>query len=165
MVSHQGTYEFFNNEFAFPESAYRPCPLIKTYQEGTVMWYIEKYHPKFAFLVKTSRLDYRMDDPQFQGTVFLPLEESIVQDEIINADANTATKIVRYHFMNGLFPRDVLYTSPYQQLQPSMDGNYIMATITDKGAMILNYTTPILYYDIQLSNGIIHIVSQLLDRP
>jgi len=165
MVSLQGTVEFFNNEFAFPEAAYRPCPIVKTYQEGTVMWYIDKYHPKFAFLVKTARLDWRMDDPQFQGTVFLPLEESIQEDGILNTDPNTAIKTVRYHFMNGLFPRDVLYTSPYQQLQPSMDGNYIMATITDKNEMILNYTTPIIYYDVLLKNGIIHIVSQLLNRP
>jgi hypothetical protein len=101
----------------------------------------------------------------FLGTVFLPLEDSLDEDSMLNMDMNTANKIVRYTYMRGLFLGKVLYTSPYQQLQSSMDGSYIWATVTDKNIMMLNYTTPVIYWDIVLDNGIIHIVKNLLNKP
>jgi len=165
MVSYQGTYEFLNNDFAFPESVYKPKVEMASYPKNTVMWYIDSYHPKFAFIVKKAQMDMRMGDPQFQGTVFLPLEESIDEDSILNMDMNTANKIVRYTYMRGLFPRRVLYTSPYQQLQSSMDGSYIWATITDKDIMMLNYIRPVVHWDIVLDNGMIHVISGLLNKP
>ena len=164
MVSYQGTYEFFNNAFAFPEEVYKPATIMGKYPKNSVMWYIDKYHPKFAFIVKKAQMDMRMGDPQFLGTVFLPVEESIDEDSMLNMDVNTANKIVRYTYMRGLFPRNVLYSSPYQQLQSSMDGSYIWATITDKNIMVLNYTTPVLHWDIVLDNGVIHVVGGVLNK-
>jgi uncharacterized surface protein with fasciclin (FAS1) repeats len=80
-------------------------------------------------------------------------------------DMNTANKIVRYTYMRGLYPRRVIYTSPYQQLQSSMDGAYIWATITDKNIMVLNYTIPVVYWDITLDNGMIHVIDGVLNKP
>jgi hypothetical protein len=165
MVSYQGTFEFFNNTFAFPEEVYKPKVVMGSYPKNTVMWYIDTYHPKFAFIVKKAQMDMRMADPQFLGTVFLPLEESIDEDSLLNMDMNTANKIVRYTYMRGLYPRRVIYTSPYQQLQSSMDGAYIWATITDKNIMVLNYTIPVVYWDITLDNGMIHVIDGVLNRP
>lgn len=162
MVSYQGTYEFFDNRFTYPEAVYRPAPALKTYPKESVMGYLERHHPKFAFLVKRARLDWNMADTQFKGTVFVPREESIVEAEILNMDINTARKIVKYHFMIGLFPKNVLYTSPYQQLQSTVKGSYIWAMIDARGEMYLNFTTPVLRFDIFLENGIIHHIGNLL---
>lgn len=162
MVSYQGTYEFLDNKFTYPESVFKPNPEIKKYPENSVMWYIEKFHPKYAMIVKKAKLDWQMADPQFRGTVFLPLEKSLNDDNILNMDINTARKIVKYHFMVGIFPKDVLYTSKYQQLQSTIKGHYIWAYITDKNVLVLNNTTPVIFFDIKLNNGIIHIIPNLL---
>jgi uncharacterized surface protein with fasciclin (FAS1) repeats len=77
-------------------------------------------------------------------------------------DINTARKIVKYHFMTGIFPKNVLYTSNYQQLQSTIKGSYIWSQISQEGNMILNFTTPIIFFDIYLNNGIIHIINNLL---
>lgn len=162
MVSYQGTYEFLDNKFTYPETVFRPNPIIKSYNENSVMWYINTFHPKFAMIIKKSRLDWHMADIQFRGTIFLPLERSIDENAILNMDINTARKIVKYHFMTGLYPKDVLFTSTFQQLQTTIKGYSIQAYISDKGFMILNNNTPIIHYDIQLNNGIIHIIPNLL---
>lgn len=162
MVSYQGTYEFFDNAFTYPENVLRPRPLIKTYPEHSVMWYLERFHPKYAFIVKLARLDWQMADASFRGTLFVPLEDSLNENEILQMDISTARRIVKYQFMVGLFPKDVLYTSPYQQLQSTIKGAYITASIQRPGEMVLNYTTPIVFYDILLTNGIIHIISKML---
>jgi uncharacterized surface protein with fasciclin (FAS1) repeats len=163
MVSCQGTFEFYDDAFAYPESVFRPVPAIKeSYPENSVMWYINKFHPKFAFLIKRARLDRQMGDPEFNGTVFLPLEDSILEDDIVNMDTNTARKIVKYHFMMGFFPKNVLFTSPYQQLQSTMKGSFIWAQMPTPDSMLLNFSTPIVYYDIKMVNGIIHIIHNLL---
>ena len=52
MVSYQGTFEFFNNSFAFPEEVYKPKVVMAKYPKNSVMWYIDTYHPKFSFIVK-----------------------------------------------------------------------------------------------------------------
>jgi uncharacterized surface protein with fasciclin (FAS1) repeats len=161
MTSLQGTFEFFNNEFCQPNRVFDVQPLIETYAEQSVMWYINKFHPKYAYLIKRARLDQIMSDPQFNGTVFVPLEKSINESELLNMDINTARKIVKYQFMAGLFPKNVLMTSKYQQLQSTIKGSYIWAEIV-QDQMFLNFTTPILFFDINMKNGIIHVINNLL---
>jgi len=164
MVSYQGTYEFLDNKFAYPESVFRPQPVVKTYPENTVMWYLDQFHPRFAMIVKKSRLDWQMADAQFRGTLFLPLDRTIDENAVLNMDANTARKIVKYHMMTGFFPRNVLYTSQFQQLQTTIKGYSIQAYVSDQNKMILNLNTPIIYFDILLTNGVIHIITNLLNH-
>jgi len=161
MVSLQGTFEFYDDKFCQPNNVFRVNPIIQSYSIESVMWYINKFHPKFAYLIKLARLDQIMADSQFHGTVFAPLEKSLNEAQLLNMDINTARKIVKYHFMMGLFTKAVLYTSNYQQLQSTIKGSYIWAEIVNQ-EMFLNFTTPILHFDIFLNNGIIHIINNLL---
>lgn len=168
MASYQGTYEFFDFAFATPENVFRnsimdiSCRDCSNYPSKTIMHYLNLYHPKFAFIVKKARLDWKLSDLQFQNTIFVPVEESLNEDIIKNLDTNTAIKIVRYHILKGLFPKNVLYTSSYQQLQSSMDGNYIWAIISDSNKMILNYDSLVVQFDFLFPNGIIHIIDKSL---
>ena len=63
--------------------------------------------------------------------------------------------------MTGLFPQNVLLTSPYQQLQTTIKGSTITA-FYHPPQLYLNDNIPILHYDIQCNNGLIHIISNML---
>lgn len=162
MVSNQGTFEFFNQSFASPEEVFRPKAMKVTYKDNSIMWYIEKFHPKFSYIAKLSKLDWQMSDIQFRGTLFLPLEDSIDENYLFSMDINTARRFIKYHLMVGLFPKSVLFTSPCQQLQSTIKGNTILAMITGPDIMVLNNQIPIVYFDIPLNNGIIHIIAKPL---
>jgi uncharacterized surface protein with fasciclin (FAS1) repeats len=162
MVSYQGTFEFFDDAFCFPENAYPKRVENVTYPSNSITGYIVQHHPKFAYILKLSKLDGQMADQQFRGTIFLPLEDSIPDEYLPNMDTNTARRIVKYHFMVGLFPKEVLFTSPCQQLQTTMKGQMIMAMMPSSDSMVLNNYIRILQFDILQTNGIIHIIEKML---
>lgn len=156
----QGVYPFFDYDFAEPSRVLGIPPIQKTYPEGSLMGYIQKHAPEYAFLVKTARLDWQFADPNFRGTVFLP--NKIDQNVVMNADIDTARRIVKYHLMIGFFPKDVLFTSPYQELQTSIKGQTIRAVIQGPTRMMLNEGCYITHFDHWSQNGVVHRISQPL---
>jgi hypothetical protein len=160
MVSMQGVYPFFDYEFAEPAKVLGvgACPL--TYPQDSLMGFLQKNAPTYAFLVKTARLDWQLADPSFRGTVFLP--DTINENVVLNADVDTARRIVKYHLMIGYFPKDVLFTSPYQQLQTSIKSQTIRAVIQGPSTLMLNENVYVTEFDRWCLNGVIHRIHQPL---
>jgi len=161
MVSYQGTCEFYDNTLFYPSNVIPNQPQPITYPENSIMDYLHKHHPKFAYIAKTAQLNWYLASDGLRSTLFLPQEEGLNQKEILNLDQNTARRIIKYHLMTGLFPKDVLLTSPYQQLQSTLKGSWITA-IYQYPYLYLNNNNPVLMNDIQCKNGIIHIIQNLL---
>ena len=159
MVSMQGVYPFFDYEFAEPARVLGAGPCPKTYPPDSIMGYLEKHAKTFAFLVKTARLDWQFADPSFRGTVFLP--DSIDENIVLNADVDTARRIVKYHLMIGYFPKNVLFTSPYQHLQTSIKGQMVRAVIQGPATLMLNENVYVTEFDLWRLNGVIH----RIDKP
>lgn len=155
----QGVYPFFDYEFTYPSRVLHQEPQAKTYPKDSIMGFVQDHFPLFAFLVKTARLDWQLADPQFRGTLFLP--HNLEKNVVLNADINTARRIVKYHLMIGFFPKDVLFTSPFQELQTSIKGQMIRAVIQGPSQLLLNSNTSVLHFDHWCQNGVIHLV----DRP
>lgn len=160
MVSMQGVYPFFDYEFTEPAKVLGIPPQPKTYPPDSIMGFLERHYQLFAFLVKTARLDWQMADPNFRGTLFLP--EKISENVVMNADIDTARRIVKYHLMIGFFPKDVLFTSPYQELQTSIKGQMIRAVIQGPNHLLLNTDAHVVRFDQWCQNGVIHIINQPL---
>lgn len=158
MVSLQGVCPFFDYEFTYPENVVPTPQKIITYPPDSIMSFIEKQSPLFAFLVKKARLDWTFASPENRITIFLPLH--LNEQNVMNADINTARRIVKYHLMMGFFPRNVLETSPYQQLTSSIKGETILARL-DRLGMILNDRSRVIEWDLSFFNGFIH----LIDNP
>lgn len=160
MVSHQGTYQFFDNSFAYPEAVLRPAPrIVDTAPADTIMGFLKRHHPRFAFVVERARMDRLLADLQARYTVFAPPDDAFEEGALLNMDTNTARKIVKYHMMAGAFPSAVLLTSPYQQLQTTTKGYSIYATIDREAGLVLNFTVPVVAFDAVLSNGIVHAIA------
>ena len=159
----QGVYPFFDYDFAEPSRVLGIGPCPKTYPKDSLMAAIQQQSPLFAFLVKTARLDWQFADPSFRGTVFVPtsgLDENVV----MNADIDTARRIVKYHLMIGFFPKDVLFTSPYQELQTAIKGQTIRAVIQGPRTLLLNADTYVTHFDLWRANGVLHKIDKPLYR-
>jgi len=160
MVSMQGVYPFFDYDFAEPAKVLGVGACPTTYPQDTIMGYLQKHAPTYAFLVKTARLDWQFADPSFRGTVFLP--DNLDENVVLNADVDTARRIVKYHLMIGYFPKDVLFTSPYQQLQTSSKGQMVRAVVQGPSTMMLNENVYVTEFDIWRLNGVIHRITKPL---
>jgi uncharacterized surface protein with fasciclin (FAS1) repeats len=161
MVSYQGICEFYNNDYLNPINVFKTDPKKINYPENSIMDYLEKKHKKFAFIAKLAKLDWYLSDIMLRSTLFLPLEESINENILLNMDINTARRIIKYHLMTGLFPFKVINTSPYQELQSTIKGSTITCILYNN-LYVLNNDNPIIHVDINLNNGLIHIIQKML---
>ena len=70
--------------------------------------------------------------------------------------------------MSGFFPQSILMTSPYQQLQNYIRGQYITAGIyilqkTGKETLVLNNSSYVEKFDITTKNAFVHIIDKPLE--
>jgi len=163
MVSYQGTFEFFDNRFLAPSEVLPTLPpKIITYPKDSIMYYLEQYHPKFAFIAKKAKMDWYLASESLRSTLFLPTDESISESILLNLDINTSRRIIKYHLMSGLFPSYVLKTSPYQELFTTIKGSSITWIMYSDSEIYLNNQIPILSMDHYYNNGIIHIIQEMM---
>lgn len=160
MVSYQGTCEFYDNSFLYPSNILPTQTKLITYPENSIMAFLQKNNPKFAFIAKTAKLDQYLASELLRSTLFLPKEESIQESILLNMDISTARRIIKYHLMTGLFPIQTLITSPYQQLQSTIKGSSILCYLQNN-ILYLNDGNPILREEI-LKNGIIIFIEKML---
>ena len=155
-------------DYTFAQEKPKYCLDLK-FNENSVMDILEKYHPKYAYMVKKAKLAQQFSDLQFRGTIFAPKEESLDEKTIMNMDINTCRTIVKYHFMVGFFPKDVLNSSFYQQLHPALQTQQIRAALyrqeNGQQFLVLNNEVPIIHYGEKLRNGYIHIIDKMLSYP
>jgi len=157
MVSYQGTCEFYDSTALFPRVPTKQM----TYPVHSIMHYLEHQHPKFAWIAKMAKMDWYLANDTLRSTLFLPLESSLEDSVLLNLDINTARRIVKYHLMSGLFPIDVLRTSPFQELQSSIPSSTIICVLYDSN-VVLNYMSPIVKSDLRMKNGLIHWIEKML---
>ena len=136
----------------------------------SLMYYLEDEHPTFTKLIKMANYVGLFSDLQFRGTLFLPTEESLEKLNLGNFDINSSKKLIDYHLMEGFYPKSILMTSPYQQLQTKIKGQYITASLymirqNGEQTLVLNNTSYINKFDIRLKNGFIHIIDRPLEFP
>ena len=135
-------------------------------EKDTLMYYLEENNPIFSSIIKMANYIGVFSDRQFRGTLFLPSEESLKELDLGNLDINTCRKLIEYHYMEGFYPKNILLTSPFQQLQTKIKGQSITAGLyinrkNNEQTLLLDKTSYITEFDIRLKNAFIH----LIDRP
>ena len=148
--------------FTYEDEFQQKNKMKTTFNPDTLMYYIENNNPNFAYIIKKAQLSQIFNDLQFRGTIFLP--EHLDKNMIMNMDINTCRTIVRYHMMNSFVPNTLLFSSPYQQLQSGIPGQYIKSRIIDNG-IVLNNDVHIIEYEIRMKNGFIHKINKLMTYP
>lgn len=156
----QGVYPFF--DYGFVNDA--TCPAVpnkkNNYPENSIMDILERKHPKMAFIAKTARLDVQLGEMEMRATLFLPPEDRLSENMVKGLDINSARRFLKYHLLIGIFPKNVITTSPYQNLQTSIKGQMITARL--EHVCVLNDHSVIMEWDEIASNGVIHHISEPL---
>jgi len=146
-------YRFtYENEFQSREK----CK--KELTNGSLASLIQEINPKWHSLLIKADLLWKLDDVQFNATVFLPQYESIPENLVLNSDKDTARSIVKYHMMMGVIPRNVLATSQGQKLMSTIKGQDIYAYWPNTTTLFLNNTSRVLEFDMFANNGVLHII-------
>jgi hypothetical protein len=120
---------------------------------------------KFSKIVDKSGMADKLADPQFNGTLFVPSDaylSSIPSCEIDSIDQSHARHMVNFSTLNGIIDEKLLRASPASYLY-SRDLPLPKILVENlNGKTILNGSSVIIKYDIQLDNGMIHIVDNLI---
>jgi hypothetical protein len=149
-----------------PISLYNLCSSAKLqykeYEKGGVMKYIYDYSPVFAFCVQKLQLDDWFNSPNFNATCFVPIREYSNEnlDYIMShIDYQTARDIVSISLISGRVKRKLLET---KELIPTHNKyNSLKISLVDNDVLLNDYIR-IVKPDIELTNGIVHLVNGLL---
>jgi hypothetical protein len=134
--------------------------------EGSIYQFIH-VNPKFrrfAFLMKKAELESFYNETQCDCTLFA------VPDDYINhipenffrtMDTGLAKQILKSCTLHRRLDKDLITSSPVSYF-PSLNHNMRMYVTNISGKTQINNCMMVLQYDIQRSNGLIHIVSGLI---
>lgn len=131
------------------------------YPKDSVMYFLEKEHPIFAYLVKKAKFAERFASTKERITLFLPEETTLSLNMVQQFNIATCKNILRYHFIHGFFPPSVLQSSPYQQLYPDFKGQTIVCQTTPT-SITLNGTVHVLSFQ-SVSNACVYKIDNLMN--
>lgn len=160
------TYTYNDNSF----NQINSCSKNFKPEEDTLMFYLEENHPIFTKIVKMANYVGIFSDLKFRGTLFLPSEESLNDLDIGKMDISSCRKLIEYHYMEGFFPKTILLTSPFQQLQTKIKGQSIQAGLyinrkSNEQTLLLDNISYIQEFDIRTKNAFIHRIDRPLPFP
>lgn len=148
----------FENSFLYENKDFQK-PKNPEYDTNSLFGYLQKKHPKwFTIIQKANRLNFF----QYKSyTMFIPIEQSIPIELITQMDRQTALTLFNYHTLEGMFDKDVLETSRFQNLVTLIPGRDIYLTSV-YGINTLNKNVEILEYNQLFDKVIVHSISSLL---
>ena len=123
----------------------------------------EKAFSKFAALIKTANMEDQLSEMQANVTMFITPDEYLKFpiEFFINMDIGLARKIVNFSTLNRKIDFLLLSSSPHQQFITRYPANKLN-TVTINNSTTIHGCTKILKSDINLNNGMIHVVNNLL---
>ena len=161
MAYTNGTFQYFDNSFMYNIKDFNK-PIDKKYDPNTLLGYIQINHPKwFMILEKADRLHFFQKSYHNIWTMFIPNEDSLSFEFILNCDKNASLNLFNYHTLKGYYDKNILETSRFQNLNNLINGQSIYC-ISLPNEILLNHKVMIQKYDILYENVIMHIISSLL---
>ena len=144
-----------------------PClPKLKV-AEDSIMGIIQR-NPDFSEfhkVVKLARMEGRLGDPQFNSTIFIPSDKYLRhlygQCFLDNMDDGTASQVVKFSTLDKVLDRALLQSSPSSWFitQNKISRLYVSNM---NGHTVLNQCVNVVHFDMQASNGLIHVVDDFL---
>ena len=164
MVSYGPDVQSLNYTHMYSFTDYRdtvgrqPCAT-----NGTVFHYIVNHGEmkKFKSIVEMAMMEGYLNDSQFNSTIFIPLDRYISDNYIKQLDIGLAREIVKASILDRKINSDLLNSTPvtyYYTKNPLMRMYYTYLY----GKSVINNCSTVLKYDINLSNGLIHIINGLI---
>jgi hypothetical protein len=126
----------------------------------SLMHYLQSNHPKFAYIVKKAGYAQRFASLQDNVTIFVPREDSLLDDTVSQFNKDTCVNLIRYHTLRGHVPPSLLQASPYQFLIPESNGQQILCE-TKERMITLNGSIKVLSYQ-ETKGANIYLIDQLM---
>lgn len=139
---------------------------MKCYMKNSIMDIIDS-HPDFtlfSFIVKLAEMDSILNEQQADFTIFVPSDASlkgISQSIFLNMDVGEAKTIVQSSLQDRRIPKELLQDSPAAYFYTLSPQNRLFITNINGNTRINNAINVILF-DINCTNGLIHVVDGLM---
>jgi uncharacterized surface protein with fasciclin (FAS1) repeats len=166
MVSIGPYTESYNMRHMFDMQDLRGCLPKKVSCPNSVSEILNS-HPdfkRFAYMMKLSKLDPTYSGPQANLTLFVPSDKAISfipEGVFTNMDDSTARHIVRSYTLNRRIPSEVLEDSPAAYFMTRDPPNRLFVSNLS-GRTYLNNDVNVIHKDLEASNGIIHVIDNIL---
>lgn len=152
--------------FTSPVSLYNLCSgnvwQTSEYSPGSCMHYIYRKSPLFAFILQEAALDLLLDDPSFNGTVFVPNYEyssAHIRYFMDYLDRKTARNIADGSIIRGRITRLDLLN---MEVIPTRGKIQSIAVNVAENKILLNEVYEIIKNDVMCENGIVHVINGLI---
>jgi|688.fasta_scaffold1296107_1 hypothetical protein len=138
-------------------------PKTKTYRKGSVMSVLVSQSPLYAYLAQVGNLDDDLDSPEFNGTCFAPCKEYSKRYYHLffnNIDHLRARNLVLSSLLRApMYKKDLAKN----QIIPTLFrySSICVNPYTDSGCLNIN-NMPIINGDLTCKNGVLHILSGLI---
>jgi len=172
MVSYHGYLNYQDLIQSYDLEDKRRFPPREKYDKNSVYGYIHD-SPQFSVfkhLLKTSNLAKNTDHPQFNCTVFICDDKTLLnlygESFFMNMDRNTALSLVNFHMINRSIGKKTLLSKKGCLIQTKKEESNISIDIKtdEKGEqkIHLNQQAFVVSDEIKVSNGMIYIIDNLL---
>jgi len=167
MTSSGPYYEATNFTQMFDMPDLRGPPLETKYCKNSLSGIINNNpdFSKFKYILKLSKLDGIYDDSQADYTLFVPTDDSlknIPSGVFVNMDMLTARNIIKSSTIKRKITRAILEDVPESLFSTKHQLNRLLVTNTRSGETFLNNTIKVIQMNIHASNGMIHIIDNLI---
>lgn len=168
MVSNQGAWQAQNMTHMFTfQDLRRPAnpndKLMVKIDENTLFGFLVK-NPQFskmAEIVIKSKMELLLKDKQADFTFFVTPNEKLENLDVSLIDVGLAKQIVKMSLIDRRISLKVLKQSPCRYLNTKNDRQRLFVTCLYE-RVVINDNAEIMVADMNVDNGVIHVVSNLL---
>lgn len=150
----------FTHQFdLYPAKVAKPRP-------RNSLWGLLELNPEFSSfrdIVKISKMEGIFNDPQTDLTLFVPSNSylNLPPGYLENMDLLTAKKLVSFATLNRQISLSLITAEPVIQFITKLPANKLYVT-TMNCMTTLQGNTRLLYGDIQVDNGVVHVIDRIL---
>jgi uncharacterized surface protein with fasciclin (FAS1) repeats len=128
---------------------------------------------KFKYIVELGKLEGILNDPQADFTLFIPSDRALRSlgslgslgsngdDVFVNMDYATARHIVKGSMLDRKIPKELIQDSPASYFITKDPPNRLFVR-NISGRTYIGNEINVIHFDIQASNGIIHVVDKMI---
>lgn len=163
MVSYHGYWQFQNIIQADPIPRKEKC----TIDINTISGYIssEPNYKCFKWMISLADMELKMGNEQFNSTLFLVNDENLLkqlgEEFFTNMNKHQAIHILEAHLLNRRIHKKTLESQRLSKIYTKNSQTELMF-LNNFGKITINNLATLVKEDIDLKNGVIHIIDKLL---